>query len=201
NRSRAVREERTDAVRRDRRVDETKDEVTQSRSARGLHSSGQARAVTLAIVVAAITFVAFLPALGADFVSWDDERNFLTNPHYRGLGLEQLRWMWTTTLLGHYVPLTWMTLGADYLLWGMRPSGYHLTNLVFHTANAAMVFAVARAVFKRVARPGDGTTSVDAAAAVSALLFAVHPLRVESVAWITERRDVVSMFFCLLTIL
>ena len=144
----------------------------------------------LAIVVAAITFVAFVPALSADFVSWDDERNFLTNPHYRGLGLEQLRWMWTTTLLGHYVPLSWMTLGADYALWGMSPRGYHLTNLLIHATNAVLVFVLARQMLQR-----------DAAAAFAALFFSVHPLRVESVAWITERRDVVSLFFCLLTVL
>jgi tetratricopeptide (TPR) repeat protein len=152
--------------------------------------SPQAQTVSLAIVVAAIAFVAFLPALGADFVSWDDERNFLTNPHYRGLGPEQLRWMWTTTLLGHYVPLSWMTLGADFTLWGMSPRGYHLTNLLFHCANALLVFALAREILDD-----------DVAAACSALFFAVHPLRVESVAWITERRDVVSLLFCLSSVL
>jgi protein O-mannosyl-transferase len=108
-------------VRHDRRLDQTKDEVTPARPVRRLRSSGQARTAALVAVVALVTFIAFLPALSADFVSWDDERNFLTNPHYRGLGLEQLRWMWTTTLLGHYVPMSWMTLGLDYLLWGMSP--------------------------------------------------------------------------------
>ena len=155
-----------------------------------LRFSGQARTVSLAIVIAAITFLAFLPALGADFVSWDDERNFLTNPHYRGLGLEQLRWMWTTTLLGHYVPVTWMTLGLDYTLWGMSPQGYHLTNLLVHSANAILVFLVAREILED-----------DFAAAFAALFFAVHPLRVESVAWVTERRDVVSLFFSLIAVL
>lgn len=148
------------------------------------------RALALAIAVAAFTFVAFVPALSADFVSWDDKRNFLTNPYYRGLGLEQLRWMWTTTLLGHYVPLSWMTLGADYALWGMSPRGYHLTNLVIHAVNAVLVFLLARRILGR-----------DVAAAFAALFFSVHPLRVESVAWITERRDVVSLFFCLLSVL
>jgi protein O-mannosyl-transferase len=167
-------------VRRHRRLDASKDEVTNDRR----------RAVALAIAVAAITFVAFVPALSADFVSWDDERNFLTNPHYRGLGLEQLRWMWTTTLLGHYVPLSWMTLGVDFTLWGMSPRGYHLTNLLIHAANAVLVFLLARRIL-----------GADFAAAFAALFFSVHPLRVESVAWITERRDGVSLFFCLLTLL
>jgi protein O-mannosyl-transferase len=177
-------------VRRDRRLDATKDQVKSEAGGRRLRFSGQARTVSLAIVVATITFVAFLPALGADFVSWDDERNFLTNPHYRGLGLEQLRWMWTTTLLGHYVPVTWMTLGLDYTLWGMSPHGYHLTNLLVHSANAILVFLLAREILED-----------DFAAAFAALFFAVHPLRVESVAWVTERRDVVSLFFSLIAVL
>jgi hypothetical protein len=62
--------------------------------------------------IAVITFVAFLPALQAGFVAWDDDANFLNNPAYRGLGLEQLRWMWTTFHLGHYVPLSWMCCTA-----------------------------------------------------------------------------------------
>jgi tetratricopeptide (TPR) repeat protein len=178
-------------VRRDCRLDATKDEVTPARS----------RTAALAAVVAVVTIVAFLPALGADFVTWDDERNFLTNPHYRGLGLEQLRWMWSTTLLGHYVPLSWMTLGLDYVLWGMDPRGYHLTNILLHAVNALLVFALARILF-RAARPGaaDDATA-DIAAALAALAFAAHPLRVESVAWITERRDVLSMLFGLLSVL
>ena len=96
-----------------------------------------------AALVALIAFAAFLPALGADFVTWDDNRNFLDNPAYRGLGWTQLRWMWTSFHMGHYVPITWMTLGLDYELWGMNPAGYHLTNLLLHTANAVVVYFVA----------------------------------------------------------
>src|SRR5678815_1384819 len=66
------------------------------------------------LAVAAVTVVVLLPVLGADFVAYDDPENFLQNLHYRGLGWAQLRWMWTTTHLGHYVPLSWMTLGLDY---------------------------------------------------------------------------------------
>ena len=67
-------------------------------------------------LIALVTFAAFLPALHNQFVNWDDDKNFLDNPYYRGLGWSQLRWMWTTHL-GHYIPLTWMTFGLDYLLW------------------------------------------------------------------------------------
>jgi tetratricopeptide (TPR) repeat protein len=174
-------------VRRDRRLDQAQGEVTES----------WRRATLAAVAVVIVTLVAFLPALNAGFVSWDDERNFVTNPHFRGLGLEQLRWMWSTTLLGHYVPLSWMTLGADFLLWGMSPRGYHLTNLLFHVANAVLVFALSRRVLAAAGHDRYG----DYGAAFAALIFAVHPLRVESVAWVTERRDVVSLFFYLLAVL
>lgn len=163
--------------------------------------TGRRPATLLPVAVALITIVAFLPALGADFVSWDDERNFLTNPHFRGLGLAQLKWMWTTTLLGHYVPISWMTLGADYVAWGMSPRGYHLTNILIHAANAVVVFFLARRILTRALEPTADEKAVDWSAGAAALLFAVHPLRVESVAWITERRDVVSGFFGLLSVL
>jgi tetratricopeptide (TPR) repeat protein len=147
--------------------------------------------------VALITFAAFLPALQAGFVTWDDDTNFLKNPDYRGLGMEQLRWMWTTFHLGHYVPLSWMTLGLDYVVWGMDPFGYHLTNVVLHCANAVLVYVLAgRLLLASGAFQGD-SARVIRAAAIAALLFSVHPLRVESVTWITERRDVLSMLFML----
>jgi protein O-mannosyl-transferase len=150
-------------------------------------------------IVVLVTIVAFLPVLRADFVSWDDNRNFLGNPDYRGLGVQQLRWMWTTTLMGHYVPLTWMSLGLDYVLWGMNPAGYHAVNLLFHAVNAGLLFFTARMVF----RSSDHQAPSDAIlpAAVAALAFSIHPLRVESVAWVTERRDVLSMTFYLASLM
>jgi Tfp pilus assembly protein PilF len=166
------------------------------------------------LCVGLVTFIAFAPVLRNGFVSWDDDKNFLANPHYRGLGLDQLRWMWTTFHMGHYVPLTWMTLGLDYTLWGMNPRGYHLTSLLIHVANAVALYYLARRFLashtaRQLAVGGDAGNSehaappgaVTLAAALAALLFAVHPLRVESVAWITERRDVLSLFFALLCLL
>lgn len=164
--------------------------------------------------VALLTYIAFAPALRNGFVSWDDEKNFLANPHYRGLGVEQLTWMWTTFHMGHYVPLTWMTLGLDYLLWGMNPPGYHLTSLLIHVGNAVALYFVARHFLasgrtRHLLDGGAGSPRPDAddepavsiSAAFAALLFSVHPLRVESVAWATERRDVLSLLFALLCVL
>src|SRR5437773_9278649 len=153
------------------------------------------------LLVGLFTLAAFLPALQNQFVNWDDKDNFLDNPHYRGLGWTHLRWMWTTHL-GHYIPLTWMTLGLDYLLWGMNPVGYHLTNLLLHAANAVVFFFVVRRLLARaLPSPSEHGYALAVSSGVAALVFAIHPLRVESVAWVTERRDVLSGLFYLLTIL
>src|SRR5213593_3109086 len=153
------------------------------------------------LLVALFTLAAFLPALQNQFVNWDDKDNFLDNPHYRGLGWTHLRWMWTTHL-GHYIPLTWMTLGLDYLLWGMNPVGYHLTNLLLHAANAVVFFFVVRRLLARaLPSPSEHGYALAVSAGVAALVFAIHPLRVESVAWVTERRDVLSGLFYLSAIL
>src|ERR1041385_849530 len=140
--------------------------------------------------IAVITFLAFLPTLSNGFVNWDDYRNFLSNPNYRGLGWDQLQWMWTTRFFNHYVPVTWMTLGLDYSLWGMDPRGYHLTSLLFHAVNAVLFYFIAvRLIPHRIG------------AAFAALFFGVHPLRAESVAWISNRMEVVASFFIFSAIL
>src|SRR6058998_3018459 len=153
------------------------------------------------LVIAFSTFAAFLPTLHNQFVSWDDDKNFLENPDYRGLAWTNLRWMWTTHL-GHYIPLTWMTLGLDYLLWGMNPLGYHLTSLLLHAANAVVFFFIVRRILTRaLPSPSERGYALAVSAGVAALGFAIHPLRVESVAWVTERRDVLSGLFYLSAIL
>src|SRR2546422_143509 len=153
------------------------------------------------VLIAVVTFAAFLPALHNQFVNWDDDKNFLENPHYRGLGWTQLTWMWTTHM-GHYIPLTWMTFGLDYLLWGMNPRGYHLTNLLLHAANAVVFFFITRRLLTRaLPSPSERGHALTVSAAFSALVFAIHPLRVESVAWATERRDVLSGLFYLSAVL
>ena len=97
---------------------ETRQPPRASTAERPTAESGKSRwAIPTGLVL--LTIVAFLPVLRNGFVSWDDDRNFVENPHFRGLGLEQLRWMWTTCHMGHYVPLSWMTLGLDYA-WGIR---------------------------------------------------------------------------------
>ena len=165
----------------------------------------------LPLVVAGVTLVAFLPVLDAGFLSWDDETNLLNNPHYRGLGWTQLRWMFTTTLLGHYVPITWVSFGLNYLLGGMDPGAITRQSAAARGQRRAALFRGAAALGARVRR-GVGTSPaagyghagpglpISLGAAFAALVFGLHPLRVESVAWVTERRDVLCGLFSLLTV-
>ena len=159
----------------------------------------------LPALIFCVTLAAFVPALRGQFLDWDDVVNFVENPYYRGLGAAQLRWMLTSTLMGHYIPLTWMSFGLNYVLGGMNPWGYHLVNLLLHASNAVLVYLVARRLMAAASGGGaqDGRTdpAVAWASAFSALLFGIHPLRVESVAWITERRDVLCGLFFLLAVL
>ncbi len=154
----------------------------------------------LPAAVFVISFAAFLPALKGQFVNWDDDILFVNNQAYRGLGIAQIEWMFSYSVLGHYQPITWLTHGADYCLWGMNPFGYHLTNLLFHAACAVFVYLLAVRIL-RCSTVADDESTLRLAAAFAALLFAIHPLRVESVAWVTERRDLVCTFFLIPSVL
>ena len=151
------------------------------------------------LALALVTFAVFSPALWNQFVEWDDQINLTGNEDYRGLGPKQLHYFFTTLLMGHYIPLTWLTFGLDYVLWGMNPMGYHLTSLIMYAATAVVLYFVAlRLLGKTTALAG---VPVRVGAAAATLFFTLHPLRAESVAWVTERRDVLSGLFFLLTIL
>ena len=153
----------------------------------------------IALALGLLTVAVFLPALWGDFVQWDDNVNILKNQDYRGLGPTQLRWMVSTLLMGHWIPLTWLTLAVDYTLWGMNPFGYHLTSVLLHALDVALVYLVALRLLRTSHAWPEHARHAGAAAA--ALFFGLHPLRAESVAWVTERRDVLSMAFFLLSIL
>jgi len=156
--------------------------------------------VPLALVLA--TVAVFSRALSNGFVNWDDDLMLVDNPNFRGLGWAQLRWMFTTFHNGHFQPLSWVTLGLDYLLWGIDPFGYHLTNLLWHAANTVIFYLVCRLLFTRGfgAAQEKASWQLESSAAFAAVLFALHPLRVESVVWATERRDVLSGGFFLTAI-
>ena len=152
----------------------------------------------LPLVVAAV----FPLAVFGKF-QWDDYPLLVDNSAYRGLAWSNLRWMFSTNLMGHYMPVTWITYALDYLLWGLDPFGYHLTNLALHAANTALVYVIALRLFRAVWAIPEGANPdrLRIGAALTALLFGVHPLRVESVVWITERLDLICGFFYLLAVL
>jgi tetratricopeptide (TPR) repeat protein len=155
----------------------------------------------LPCLIAVGTFFVFSPALQNGFVNWDDPVTLLENEHYRGFTWSHLRWMFTTFHTGHYQPLSWVTFSLDYMLWGLDPFGYHLTNLLLHAANAVLFYFVTLRLLARATFPARNGLGLRLASSFAAFFFAIHPLRVESVAWATERRDVLSGFFLLLTIL
>jgi tetratricopeptide (TPR) repeat protein len=153
-----------------------------------------------ALAVGAVVFIAFVAVLKHKFLSWDDDVVLTLNPHFRGLGWTQLRWMFTTFLKGPYQPIVWLSYAVDYLLWGMDPAGFHLTSLLWHCANAALLFLFCRNLFAAAAPRTDAAARAWAAG-FAALTFALHPLRVEPVAWASARRDLMSGCFFLCALL
>ncbi len=151
------------------------------------------------LALAGLTCLVFLPALWNGFVAWDDQANLYENQAYRGLTWPQIRWMFTNLTMGHWIPLTWLTFGLDYVLWELKPFGYHLSSLVIFAANVPAFYFVALRLLGRAT--GFGERALRLSAATAALFFALHPLRAESVAWATERRDVLSGLLFLLTVL
>jgi hypothetical protein len=160
--------------------------------------------IVFPLVVAGLTAICFLPALSGSFLNWDDNVNFLGNTAFRGLGPEQVRWAFSSVLFGHYIPLTRLTWSLNYLLGGMDPWGYHLVNLLLHAANAALVYVVGRRLLAAAvgggAQAGRDQRDLCVAAALAALVFGIHPLRVEPVAWITGRADLLCATFALLAV-
>jgi tetratricopeptide (TPR) repeat protein len=155
-------------------------------------------AVALVAVAAALPFVG---AWGNDFVAFDDDFTLVHNPEFRGLSPAHLRWMLTTFTGGYWQPLAWVTFALDHAVWGMEPRGYHLTAIVLHVVTAVLVWLLLRALLVRAAVRDASDTAIAVGATVGAVLWAVHPLRVEVVAWATERRLLLGALFFLVAVL
>jgi Flp pilus assembly protein TadD len=148
------------------------------------------RPLIICLLLAVVTLAVYLPAAHYDFVNYDDPEYFTSNPHVlSGLTPGNVVWAFTTTHASNWHPVTWLSLMLDAQLFGQGPVGPHLTNLLFHAANAALLFLLLRRLAAATWR-----------SALVAALFALHPMHVESVAWVAERKDVLSAFFGLLSL-
>ena len=137
----------------------------------------------------AATFAVFWQVQNQEFVNYDDNVYITENPHVQsGLTRKSLAWAFTSTYASNWHPLTWLSHLLDCELYGLNPKWHHLTNLLFHVANTLLLFLV----LKRM-------TGAHWRSAYVAAMFALHPLHVESVAWVAERKDVLSIFFWMLT--
>ncbi|MBF0505363.1 MAG: tetratricopeptide repeat protein [Nitrospirae bacterium] len=173
----------------------------------------------IAAAVALITFVVYFSCLHSEFVMWDDDCYIYKNPHIHTLNLSFFRWASSAFYCANWHPLTWFSHALDYAVWGLNPLGHHLTNNILHAANTFIVVIVVAKLLEawqhsrqqnpplQKARNSKTTDSSSlegsylVAAAVTGLLFGLHPLHVESVAWVSERKDLLCAMFFLLSIL
>jgi len=169
--------------------------------AKSLTSPGKLKTRLLLILIASVVVACYLPILNSGYV-WDDNVIIVENSNYRGLSFSYLSWMFTTYHDSHYHPLAWLTLGIDFVLWGMNPAGYHLTNIVVHVVNTVLFYFLMIVFLQRITTATNvGLVGMQIGAACGALFFAVHPLRVENVAWISTRGDLLCGGFYILTII
>jgi len=144
----------------------------------------------IAFLLALVTFVAFMPILNNDFINFDDDNYITENPWIKnGITLDAIKWAFTTIAVGYWHPLAWFSHILDWSLFSSWAGGHHLVSLLFHIGAVLFLFLFL-----------NKTTQQLWPSAIVAALFAVHPLRVESVAWAAERKDVLSMFFGMATL-
>lgn len=142
----------------------------------------------LAVIVAAVTCVVYLQALDNDFV-YDDIPYVLANPHVASFNLQTAKWALLNSYVGNWHPLTWLSHAADVFVFGLEnPTGHHATGVILHALSAALLLLLLHRMTGRTW-----------CAAAVAILFALHPIQVESVAWIAQRKNVLSTLFLLLT--
>ena len=149
------------------------------------------RTILVCVLLTVVTLATFWPVIRHDFVSADDYNYVVENPAVQaGFTWKTVAWAFTTDCAANWHPLTWLSHMLDAQLFGLNPGGHHLTSLLLHTANTLLLFILLKQMTAALWR-----------SAFVAALFALHPLHVESVAWVSERKDVLSTFFFLLTLL
>ncbi len=156
-------------------------------------------AMAAALLAAIICLLAYLPTLTCGFINYDDPDYVLNNLVIRHLDWNLFTSAFTMPHAGYWMPLTWISFAIDYHFWRLNPLGYHLTNIVLHTVNSGLVVLIADRLFRQNSLYGS-TASINkllypGMLLLAGLLFGLHPLRVESVAWVTERKDVLNGLF------
>ena len=142
-----------------------------------------------AILLAVLTVAGYLPVHGHPFFTMDDEQYVVNNPHLRAGFAETIGWAFTTYDLANWHPVTWLSHAADVHLFQLEPAGHHDVNLMFHVVNALLLFWVLQRATGYLGR-----------SFMVAALFALHPVNVETVAWVAERKNLLSMMFFLLAL-
>ncbi|MGH9498214.1 MAG: tetratricopeptide repeat protein [Terriglobales bacterium] len=156
----------------------------------GLFSSPQKRTVVLCLLLVAATLAVYNPVNRNAFVNFDDDHYITGNPHVlAGLNWDTVKWAFTNYYEANWHPLTWLSHALDVQLFGLNPVGHHYTNVVLHALNAVLLFLLLQSA-----------TGFTWRSLMVAALFALHPLNVESVAWASERKNVLSMMFLLLAL-
>jgi tetratricopeptide (TPR) repeat protein len=162
----------------------------------------------VAAAVAVLTLLVYLPALRNGFVELDDAAYVLDNPHVRSFGHGFFRWAFLQFYAANWHPLTWISHALDCAVWGANPLGHHLTSILLHAANSGLVVLLAWRLVEvaresRQGPPGPVPSDLTApiAAGVAGLLFGLHPVHVESAAWVAERKDLLCALFFLLSVL
>ena len=166
--------------------------------------SGWDRRTWLVVIpLALIVLYAFLPSLDNGFVAWDDHRNFIDNPYFRGLSAAQVKWAWTTSWVGAYQPLAWMLFEVQYAFYQLDPRGYHVISIVLQVACAMVTYALTRNLLVRCQPEAclGSPWACALSAGMATALFAAHPLRVEAVAWVSCQPYLPCIFFSMLSVL
>ncbi len=156
-------------------------------------------ALATSLVVAAVAWFVFLPSLSNDFVDWDDQAGIVENERIRTLDGESIRWMFSTFHDGNWIPLNWLSHAVVYSIAGLDPAAHHIANVILHCLNGVLFYFLCITLLGHAG--GGRTTGTLFFAAFAALFWAIHPLRVESVAWITERKDLGNALFFILALL
>ncbi|RII26159.1 MAG: hypothetical protein CXR31_10650 [Geobacter sp.] len=163
---------------------------------------GRKTVISSAVAAGLITLLVYLRALTCGFVNFDDPFYVVQNFDIRHLDGSLFAKAFTTPFVELWMPLTWISLAIDYHFWGLNPAGYHLTNILLHAVNTGLVVLITdRLCRERFVASGGPRYLYPGMLLLAGLLFGIHPLRVESVAWVAERKDVLNGVFSLGSIL